>query len=145
MSGEKTLLNELRLINISMKRSMNSVCGNVHRVPAVSSMVLHFIYLQGGSVMQKQVENEFDLRRSTASQLLRRLELDGYITRIVAESDCRTKRIELSEKAKVEQIEFSRKLREMENYLDSALTQSEKETFFALCEKIRRLLEPSDK
>ena len=64
-------MNELRLLNIALRRGMNA------EVPSVSSMVLHFVFMRGGNVLQKEVENEFDLRRSTASQLLRRLEENG--------------------------------------------------------------------
>ena len=128
MTEEKTLLNELRLINIALKRSMSAICDN--GVPTVSSMVLHFVFMNGGNALQKDVENEFGMRRSTASQLLGKLENGGYITRAVIDSDGRSKRIYLSEKAVAEQNQVAQKLRSLETYLESALSAEEKNTFF---------------
>lgn len=142
MTGEKKLLNELRLLNIALKRGMNAVCDDGKRVPSVSNMVLHFLYVHGGSAPQKDIENEFGLRRSSASELLGRLEREGYITREVREADARSKKIRLTDRAEAEQKEITDKFAEMENYLESALTLEEKRTFFLLCEKIRALLEP---
>ncbi len=141
MTEEKTLLNELRLINIALKRSMSAICDN--GVPTVSSMVLHFVFMNGGNALQKDVENEFGMRRSTASQLLGKLENGGYITRAVIDSDGRSKRIYLSEKAVAEQNQVAQKLRSLETYLESALSAEEKNTFFKLSGKIRRKLEPN--
>ncbi len=111
MTEEKTLLNELRLINIALKRSMSAICDN--GVPTVSSMVLHFVFMNGGNALQKDVENEFGMRRSTASQLLGKLENGGYITRAVIDSDGRSKRIYLSEKAVAEQNQVAQMLRSL--------------------------------
>ena len=142
MEGKNTLLNELRLLNISLQRVMRSVCGfEEHKLPAVSSMIVHDIFRKGGSGGQKVVENEFDLRRSTASQQLNKLERSGYITREVSQTDGRSKRIFLSEKAVREQSEIKHKFDEIENYLQSALLPDEREKFFVLCGKIRSLCE----
>lgn len=135
MNGEKTLLNELRLLNIALRRGMNA------EVPSVSSMVLHFVFMRGGNVLQKEVENEFDLRRSTASQLLRRLEENGSIRRTHTETDGRSKRIYLSDTEMEEQQRICHRFRTVEAYLESALTPDEKDTFFVLCGKIRKLFD----
>lgn len=144
MTQEKTLLNELRLVHIAMRRGM-STHEEFHKdrkLPTGSSMILHYLFHEGGSALQKDVENEFHLRRSTVSQQLRRLEEDGYITRETAQEDGRSKRILLSEKAKAEQSEIVQKFRDVESYMEAALTDREKETFFELCEKIRARLSP---
>ena len=120
MTEEKTLLNELRLINIALRRSMSAVCEC--GVPTVSSMVLHYVFMCGGNALQKDVENEFEMRRSTASQLLGKLERDGYITRAVTDADGRSKRIFLSRKAIEEQTLATEKIRSVERYLESALS-----------------------
>lgn len=142
MNTERTLLSELRLVNIALKRGMNRFCGDCeNELPTVASMIVHYIFISGGSALQKDVESEFNLRRSTASRQLGKLEQEGYITREAKESDGRSKRIYLSEKAKAEQSEIIKKFRGVEEYVDTALTVPEKETFYALCDKIRKRLE----
>lgn len=82
MWDENSLLNELRMVNIALKRSAGQI--GEAKVPSASSMVVHFVGMQGGAAQQKDVENEFGLRRSTVSRLLSKLETDGYITREIA-------------------------------------------------------------
>ena len=142
MTEEKTLLNELRLINIALRRSMSAVCEC--GVPTVSSMVLHYVFMCGGNALQKDVENEFGLRRSTVSRQLHKLEQDGYILRTAAERDGRSKRITLSEKAMAEQDEIAAKFGVVETHVEKALSPAEKETFHRLCGKIRARLENAD-
>lgn len=143
MTEEKSLLEALRRVNIVLKRSMSVFATDHSCVPTVASMILQYLYHEGGSSMQKDIECEFHLRRSTACQHLQRLEKEGYITRAAAEGDGRSKCIALTEKAKAEQDEIVRKFRKMELYVDEALTQEERETFCMLCGKIRKRLEPN--
>lgn len=143
---EKSILNELRLLNIAMHRAMHwsmaQACGHGMRKPAVASMVVHFVYSRGGSVMQKEVENEFHLRRSSVSQLLQKLEQDGYIIReAAADGDGRAKRITLSDKGRAEQKEAARQIAAFDEKFETSLSAQEKETFFALAHKIRTNLE----
>lgn len=137
MTEEKSLLNELRSIHIAMRRGMSAIPFTVVRggLSPVSAMLVHYVYMAGGSALQKDVENEFEMRRSTVSQHLHRLEEEGYIRR--RDADGRSKRILLTEKAQSEQSEISRRFEELERYIEGALTPEEKETFCALAEKIR--------
>lgn len=76
---ENTLLNELRLLHIALKRCISRF-GDGDALTAMGAMVLHFLSDRGGGAPQKDVENEFHLRRSTASELIRKLEQDGYVS-----------------------------------------------------------------
>lgn len=139
---KQSILNEIRLLNIAMHRSMASTGGKVLRKPTVAAMVAHFVFLRGGCVRQKEVEKEFHLRRSSVSQMLRKMEADGYIVRETAsDGDGRSKQIILSEKGRAEQEETTRQIEEFDGKFDSALDAREKETFFALVHKIRTNLE----
>lgn len=140
MWDENSLLNELRMVNIALKRSAGQI--GEAKVPSASSMVVHFVGMQGGAAQQKDVENEFGLRRSTVSRLLSKLETDGYITREIAGGgDGRSKRIYLTEKAKAEQQAVAEQFGKVEKRLDGVLTPSEKSEFSRLCGKIRAALE----
>ena len=146
MAQQKSLLNELRMVHIAMQRTMRALCecGGGSCLPALSAMMVHFIFMRGGSALQKDVENEFGLRRSTVSRQLHKLEQDGYILRTAAERDGRSKRITLSEKAMAEQDEIAAKFGVVETHVEKALSPVEKETFHRLCGKIRARLEKAD-
>ena len=133
--GENSILNELRLMNIAMHRGMIKM-GDCHeRKPSMANFVMHYIYMSGGSVLQKQVETEFKLRRSSVSQLLKKLEADGYIER--TNEDGKMKRITLSNKAMLEQDEITKHIKEFESRVENLLTEEEKKTFVELMQKIR--------
>lgn len=50
-------------------------------------------------IFQKDFETEFSIRRSTASNILKTMEQNGFIKRVSVESDARLKKIVLTEKA----------------------------------------------
>ena len=132
---KNTILNELRLMNIAMHRGMAKMGDGCGKRPTTADFVVHYIYMSGGSVLQKQVESEFHLRRSSVSQLLKKLEADGYIER--TNEDGKMKRITLTSKAMLEQDEITRHIKAFESRLESLLTEEEKQTFFALMRKLR--------
>ena len=141
MSTEKSLLNELRKINIALRRRMCAFALGDRKAPAVSSMVVHYIFMQGGSALQKEVENEFGLRRSTASQLIKKLEEDGYVTREITGNDGKSKTIYLTQEAKAQQAAVAEKFGEIERQIESSLTPEEISTFLKLSEKICKNIE----
>ena len=63
--------------------------------------VLHYILLQSMSrdIYQKDVEAEFQIRRSTATGILQLLEKNGFILRKAEDRDARLKKIVPTEKA----------------------------------------------
>lgn len=50
-------------------------------------------------IFQKDFETEFSIRRSTASNILKTMEQNGFIIRVSVESDARLKKIVLTDKA----------------------------------------------
>lgn len=134
MEYEMTLLNEIRLLNIAVHRGFHVGCGETHRV---SGMILHYVYRCGGRASQKDIEKAFDLRRSTVSETLRRLEQEGYITRETGDTDGRVKYIVLSDKANAEQNAIAEKFAAFERKLRAAFTEDETNEFVRLCEKLR--------
>ena len=60
---------------------------------------LHFLLAQTEDVFQKDIEEEYGIRPSTASQLLKQMEKNGLIVRESVSYDNRLKKIVLTEKA----------------------------------------------
>ena len=63
--------------------------------------ILNYILVESEnhSVYQKEIEKEFGLRPSTATEVLKNLEKDGLICRVPEEQDGRYKKIIFTEKA----------------------------------------------
>ena len=92
-------------------------------------------------VFQRDLQQQFSVRRSTMTGILQTMEHDGMITRSPVPWDARLKKIELTEKAVAHQEKFQKAIEAVEARVSSGLTAGEKETFLLLCGKIRRSLE----
>ena len=87
-------------------------------------------------MFQKDIEKEFAIRRSTATSILQLMEKNGIITRVPYEKDGRHKKIVLTEKSLKRHEIFTEEIDRMENKLYVGLSDTEKEEFFRIIEKI---------
>lgn len=89
---------------------------------------------------QRDVEELFCIRRSTASHFLKALEQEGMILRQSVPRDARLKRLTPTERALGLHEEFRQKSRQLEEILSGGLTEEEVAQFLAVARKIRRNL-----
>ena len=110
----------------------------------IQGWVLRFLYdreRSGEEVFQRDIERSFQVRRSTATELLNTMEANGYIRRVPVERDARLKKLELTEKGRRLQEEVIAAINGVEDSLTEGFTEEEKNTLSALLEKLRRNLE----
>ena len=113
-----------------------------HSGAGVYGWIIGFLYdNRDQDIFQRDLQQQFSVRRSTMTGILQAMEKDGMITRSPVPWDARLKKIELSEKAVARQEKFQQTIAAIEAKLSSGLTPQEKETFIGLCEKIRKSLE----
>lgn len=62
-----------------------------------SGFLIHYIHSNNDSVYQKEIEQNFHIRRSSVTSLVQGLEKSGYLVRVTDEKDTRLKRIQLTE------------------------------------------------
>lgn len=91
-------------------------------------------------VFQRDIEGDFNIRRSTATVMLQTLEQKGFIVRVPVEHDARLKKIVLTDKA----IEQNRMIREkidaFNENIEAGITPEEKQEFFRILNKIEKNL-----
>lgn len=113
-----------------------------HSGAGVYGWLIGFLYdNRDQDIFQRDLQQQFSVRRSTMTGILQAMEKDGMITRSPVPWDARLKKIELTEKAVARQEKFQQTIAAIEAKLSSGLTPQEKETFIGLCEKIRKSLE----
>lgn len=95
-------------------------------------------------IFQKDFENEFSIRRSTASNILKTMEQNGFIKRESVESDARLKKIVLTEKAINIHKSVLRSINEREERLRKGLTAEEAEAFLKITDKLIANMEESN-
>lgn len=95
-------------------------------------------------IFQKDFEQEFNIRRSTASSILSLMEKNGLIKRESVEYDARLKKITLTEKAVEIQKLVDASFDCFENMLKQGISEEELEIFFRVLDKINNNLERKD-
>lgn len=103
-----------------------------------------FFHNRHRDVFQKDFEQEFNIRRSTASNILALIEKNGLIKREPVPYDARLKKITLTPKALDVQCVVDKAFEKLEDTIKEGITQEELEVFFRVIDKINSNLERND-
>ena len=105
--------------------------------------VIDFIYMEGKqkNIFQKDLEKEFDLKRSSISLMLNNMEKSDLIQRVPVAEDARLKKIVLTEKAIMLNENISNAINSVESKLSENITLEEINVFYKVLDKIRNNLE----
>lgn len=107
----------------------------------MQAKILGFLcHNQDQEVCQKDIEEAFYIRRSTASRLLKRLESEGYIERKAVSRDARLKQVTTTPKADALLQEVTKRIDYVERTLTRGLSQQELDQFLATVEKLKQNL-----
>ena len=103
----------------------------------MQAMIVHhlIIHEKQGDIFQKDLENAFQMRRSTATGILQLMEQHGIIRREPVEHDGRLKRLVLTEQARAMDEYITERMQQMEQLLRQGITEDELKGWFAVCEK----------
>lgn len=95
-------------------------------------------------IYQKDIEKEFDIRRSTATNMLKLMEKNGYIERFRVKNDERLKRIALTPQAKQVGQKIGSRMESLNRQIEQGITPEEKRIFFEVLEKINNNVKVGD-
>ncbi len=107
----------------------NSMSGSQGRI-------LHFILAQPDEVFQKDIEEEFCLRPSSASGILKLMEQNGLIRRISSPRDARLKQIIVTPKASLLKDRVIHDVNELEVSLTRGISDADMEIFFRVIQQM---------
>ena len=97
---------------------------------------LHFLLAQTEDVFQKDIEEEYSIRPSTATELLKQMEKSGLIVREPVPYDNRLKKIVLTDKALIHKQQVINDLTELEENLTKGISEEDMKIFFKVMEKM---------
>ena len=144
----RNLTGEILCVSNLIRRSIDSsrVKQKVDNVTGTNGRIIAFLYHnRDRDVFQKDIEEKFSYRRSTASSVISLMEEKGLIERHSVPYDARLKKLTLTEKA-MELVELVEEDREnFDRRLREGITESELENLYSTLEKLRRNLENSEK
>ena len=141
---EKSIGFEVRMLSNLIRRDVEKHASLHNAGPdnGVRGLAIDFFYEnRNRDIFQKDFEEKFQIRRSTASNILKLMEKNGYITRISVESDARLKKIVLTDKAVRLHNFVILDIDKREKRMRAGLSDVELETFFRVIEKMRKNLE----
>jgi DNA-binding MarR family transcriptional regulator len=99
---------------------------------------------QKHSIYQKDIEKEFGLRPSTATEVLKALEKKELICRVSEKQDARLKRIEFTSKAEEIRHLIAAEIGESESILLKGITEEERQIFIAIGERMLKNLDEAN-
>lgn len=98
--------------------------------------VLHFLLAQQGDIFQKDIEEEYCLRPSSATELLKKMEQNNLIRRESIKEDGRKKKIILTPKALQYKDTVERDIMALEDDLKKGISEEDLEVFFKVTQKM---------
>jgi DNA-binding MarR family transcriptional regulator len=135
---------QVRTLSNLIKRLVDQTAFQGRERPATGmhGWVIGYLYEnRNRDVFQRDLQEQFSIRRSTVTGILQLMEKNGLITRQSVDEDARLKKIVLTPKAIEQHEQIHRSIRKVEEQLSEGLTPEEKQTFLELCDKIRRNIE----
>lgn len=135
----------------SLNRRLDQVLTNIPAIrenetlTGIQTWVLHFLFRNADrDVFQKDVEAEFKIRRSTATELMKAMERGGLIRRVPVDYDARLKKIVLTEYAQEIRKQLGAQIERSEAQMTEGFSQEELEQFLSFVERMRRNLEKAE-
>lgn len=124
---------ELRTVHNLIRRTLDQrfTEEGLEELSGMQGPMIGFIYdkSQVGDVFQKDIEKEFNIRRSTATVMLQNMETKGLILRQGVDHDGRLKRIVLTEKARACHRIVRSQIEKFHRELEAGITREEKKQF----------------
>lgn len=97
---------------------------------------LLFLLSQTEDVFQKDIEEEYSIRPSTATELLKQMEKNGLIVRKPVAYDNRLKKIVVTDKALLHKQQVVNDLTALDETLVNGISEADLQVFFKVIEKM---------
>ncbi len=139
MNREKEIGFVVRRLSNLIKRDVEKSRSRLGLDPVkgVNGWAISYFYEnRDKDIFQKDFEDKFSIRGSTASRILKTLEQKGYIKRVSVDYDARLKKINLTDKALDIHKKILSEIDARENRLKKGLSDTELELFFSVINKL---------
>ncbi|NLP46908.1 MAG: MarR family transcriptional regulator [Epulopiscium sp.] len=142
MKDQKEIGKMIYILSKQMKRQFDkSVSKN--EITSIQARIMHYIleHSPERDIFQKDIEEEFNIRRSSATGILKLMEKNRMIKREIVSYDARLKKIILTEKALKMEEEIAYDIQRLEKKLIKDISEEEIEIFSKVVDKILKNLE----
>ena len=128
------------LSNLIQRRINQMVAEEEETLTAHQVWVLKYLTSQAADrdIVQRDVEKQFSVRRSTASHMLQLMERNGYILRVAVPEDARLKKLVPTRKGMDACCRMMDRLERFEHMLQDGLSQEELNLFCRVLYRMER-------
>ncbi len=147
MQREKNIGFNIRRLSNYIKRDIekSSVSQKIVLPKGVNGWAIGYFYEnREKQIFQRDFENRFSIRRSTASNILKTMEQNGFIKRVSVENDARLKRIILTDKAVKIHQDIMNDITNREERMRKGFSDSEIDAFLSMINRFITNLEEQD-
>lgn len=138
---------EIRTLSLLIKRRhrQSAASKEMDEATGTNGWVIGYLaHHEDVDVFQRDLEKEFSIRRSTATNILQLMERKGLITREAVECDARLKKLVLTEKGRILDRGMRQCIEETELLLKKGLSDDEISEFYRLVGQMERNLEAEE-
>ena len=145
MSNTELLGFRIRSVWQQVKRLMNRHLteNNSYGLTGMQFAIVSYLAKESAErdVFQKDLEQKFDIRKSTVTGILNTMERDGLLLRETVPYDARLRKMILTDKALQAKQNTEQVIDSVESQLSKGLTEEEITTFLNILEKISKTAE----
>ena len=142
MSNTELLGFRIRSVWQQVKRLMNRHLteNNSYGLTGMQFAIVSYLAKESAErdVFQKDLEQKFDIRKSTVTGILNTMERDGLLLRETVPYDARLRKMILTDKALQAKQNSEQVIDSVESQLSKGLTEEEITTFLSILEKISK-------
>jgi Transcriptional regulators len=145
MEEKYAIGHEIKIISNLIKRRIGNsrVISDIDKMTGTHGWIIGYLYhnKEKGDIFQRDLEEEFSIRRSTATGILQLMEKNDLIVREQVDYDARLKKLVLTPKAIAIQESLMNEFDKIEAELTNGLTSEEKASFLSTINKMKKNLE----
>ncbi len=145
MDDKYAIGHEIKIISNLIKRRIGNsrVISDIDKMTGTHGWIIGYLYHNSdkGDIFQRDLEEEFSIRRSTATGILQLMEKNDLIIREQVDYDARLKKLVLTPKAIAIHESLINEFDKIEAELTSGLTDEEKVSILSTINKMKKNLE----
>lgn len=114
----------------------------IEHIKGINGWAINYFYEnREKDIFQRDFEEKFSIRGSTASRMLKTMEQNGFIERVSVESDARLKKIVLTEKAIENHKKIIANIQKREERLKKGISDNDLKVFFNVMNRLTANME----
>ncbi|MHC1749654.1 MAG: MarR family winged helix-turn-helix transcriptional regulator [Cellulosilyticaceae bacterium] len=139
MDKERSIGKEIIIFSNQIRRRIDKEARK-YGLTSIQARILGFVFRQSAvkNVFQKDIEEEFNIRRSSVTSVIQLMEKNGYINRESVCEDARLKKIILTQKGLETEEKVHQVIIEIEESLQKTLNDEEKSIFIQLIDRLSK-------